>query len=154
MAPNTSTMNSRSTLIEIKYLNRRTKSKANSCSENIQQATKVSNQISQQVGDIKKENEVKKTLTKAKKRSGFSLFKPFGCGQCRMRFIQMDQLQKHVRFHNQEKNLMSSQKSTSASAQEKSIRSIRCCFPGCDKMLKTRKALGNHIRKDHPLVMN
>ena len=78
MAPNTSTLNTRSTVIEIKYLNRRTKSKTNTCSENIQQATKVSNQISQQVGDIKKENAVKKTLTKAKKRSGFSFFKPFG----------------------------------------------------------------------------
>ena len=104
------------------------------------------------MGDIKKENAVKKTLTKSKKRSGFSLFKPFGCGQCRMRFIQMDQLQKHVRFHNQEKNLMSSQKSTSATTQDESIRSISCCFPGCEKMLKTRKALRNHIRKDHPLV--
>ena len=152
MAPNTSTLNSRSTLIEIKYLSRSSKSKANSCSENIEQSTNVSNQISQRVGDVRKDNAVKKTLTKAKKRSGFSLFKPFGCGQCRMRFIQMDQLQKHVRFHNQEKNLMSSQKSTSASTKEKSIRSISCCFPGCNKILKTRKALGNHIRKDHPLV--
>ena len=51
----------------------------------------------------------KSGLVKAKKPSGFTLFKPFGCGQCRMRFIQMDQLQKHVRFHNQEKKLNSSQ---------------------------------------------
>ena len=152
MAPNTSTLKNRSTVIESKYLSRSSKSKAKSCSENIEQSTKVSNQIPQQLGDIRKDNAVKKTLTKSKKRSGFSLFKPFGCGQCRMRFIQMDQLQKHVRFHNQEKNLMSSQKSTSATTQDESIRSISCSFPGCDKMLKTRKALRNHIRKDHPLV--
>ena len=151
MAPNTSPLNSRSTLIEMKYLSR-SKSKANSCNVKNEQSKKDSKSISQQVGDIRKDNLVKKTLTKAKKRSGFSLFKPFGCGQCRMRFIQMDQLQKHVRYHNQEKNLMSPQKSTSASTQEKTVRAIKCCFPGCDKILKTRKALGHHIRKDHPLV--
>ena len=152
MAPNTSSLNTRSTLIEMKYLSRNSKSPANNCNENNAQSTNASKSLSQQVGDIRKDNSVKKTLTKAKKKSGFSLFKPFGCGQCRMRFIQMDQLQKHVRFHNQEKNLMSSQTSTSASTQEKLKRVIRCCFPGYDKMLKTRKALGNHIRKDHPLV--
>ena len=149
MAPNTSPLNSRSTLNEIKYHRRNFKSQTNNCNENNVQAKNTSKSQLHQVGDIRKN---KKTLTKAKKKSKFSLFKPFGCGQCRMRFIQMDQLQKHVRYHNQEKNLLSSEKCTSDSSHGKTNRSISCCFPGCDKMFKTRKALGNHIRKDHPLV--
>ena len=108
MAPNTSPSNTRSTLIEMKYLSRNSKSQAYNSKENNAQANNVSKSLSQQVGNIRKDNSIKKTLTKAKKKPGFSLFKPFGCGQCRMRFIQLDQLQKHVRFHNQEKNLMSS----------------------------------------------
>ena len=98
---------------------------------------------------IKCKQQSKSGVVKAKKPSGFTLFKPFGCGQCRMRFIQMDQLQKHVRFHNQEKKLNSSQAKTTENVQIPNISTLKCCLPDCGKMFKTRKALGNHIRRMH-----
>ena len=151
MAPNSTPSVSQSTLIEFKYLSRSSKSKADSCIANNEQSTMLSKSKSHQVCDPRKNNSVKRPLTKAKKQSRFSLFKPFGCGQCKMRFIQMDQLQKHVRFHNQEKELIVKQTISSAITQERAIGAIRCCLPGCDKMFKTRKTLGNHIRRVHPL---
>ena len=151
MAPNSTPSVSKSTLIDFNYLSRSSKSKADSCIENNEQSTVLSKSKSHQVCDTRNNNSVKKTLSKAKKHAGFSLFKPFGCGQCKMRFIQMDQLQKHVMFHNQKNELIMKQKISSASTQEKAIGAIMCCLPGCDKMFKTRKTLGNHIRRVHPL---
>ena len=115
---------------------------------NKEKLNKITNAISNLVCSAKKHKSAKHTPTNGKKLSGFSLFKPFGCGQCRMRFVQMDQLQKHVRFHEQEKKLLSSK--DLPITKKKNITSITCCFPGCDKVLNSRKALGNHIRKIHP----
>ena len=98
---------------------------------------------------IKCKQQSKSGVVKAKKTSGFTLFKPFGCGQCRMRFIQMDQLQKHVRFHNQEKKLTSLQAKSDETVQKTNSKTLNCCLPDCGKMFKTRKALGNHIRRMH-----
>ena len=98
---------------------------------------------------IKCKQQPKCGLEKAKKPSGFTLFKPFGCGQCRMRFIQMDQLQKHVRFHNQEKRLTSSQAKSDENVQKTNSKILKCCLPNCDKIFKSRRALGNHIRRMH-----
>ena len=98
---------------------------------------------------IKCKQQSKSGRVKAKKLYGFTLFKPFGCGQCRMRFIQMDQLQKHVRFHNQEKKLNSSQAKSTENVQIPNISTLKCCLPDCGKMFKTRNALGNHIRRIH-----
>ena len=91
----------------------------------------------------------KSGVVKAKKPSGFTLFKPFGCGQCRMRFIQMEQLQKHVRFHNQEKKLTSLQAKSDETVQKTNSKTLKCCLPDCGKMFKTREALGSHIRRMH-----
>ena len=109
---------------------------------------KISKAISNLVCSSIKHKSNKNTSKSVKKVTGFSLFKPFGCGQCRMRFVQMDQLQKHVRFHEQEKKLLPSK--DLSITKKKNITSITCCFPGCDKVLSSRKALGNHIRKIHP----
>lgn len=103
------------------------------------------------LSDSKIKIPVKKHCTKDKKLSGFTLFKPFGCGQCRMRFIHMDELQKHVRFHNKEKDLISSQSTSTTKDQETDKGGIMCCLPGCNKMFKSRRTLGNHIRRVHPL---
>ena len=89
----------------------------------------------------------KSGVVKAKKPSGFTLFKPFGCGQCRMRFIQMDQLQKQVRYHNQEKRLTSPEAKLDGNEQKTNSKILKCCLPDCDKSFKSRKALGNHIRR-------
>ena len=151
MAPNSTPSKSMYTRIDLKGLRRSSKSKADSCIANTEESTNIAKTKSHHVSDPRNNNSVKKSLTKAKKRSGFSLFKPFGCGQCRMRFIQMDQLQKHVSFHNKEKELISKQTSSFDTVQGKPIGSIKCCFPGCEKMFKTRKTLGNHIRRLHPM---
>ena len=151
MAPNSTASNNRSTLIEYRYLDGSSKSEASKCIVNNLQSKTLPKSTSHHGIDPYKKNSTKKTITKVKKQSGFSLFKPFECGQCRMRFIQMDQLQKHVRYHNQEMEINSSQTNPATTSQEKTIIAIRCCLPGCDKKFKTRKALGNHIRKVHPL---
>ena len=57
MAPNSSALNSRSTLIEMKYLSS-SKSKANSCNVKNEQSKRDSKSIAQQEGDIRKDNTV------------------------------------------------------------------------------------------------
>ena len=149
MAPN-SYMSTKSTSIDNKYLRRISKSKGNKNNENFIQAENIQSSNSYNVNCARKSSSLKKSPTTIKKRQRFSLFKPFGCGQCRMRFIQMDQLKKHVRFHEQEKKLMSSKDGSLPSSQNNETSPHTCCFPGCNKMLKTHKALVNHIRKVHP----